>query len=144
MINYLINLLKPKKRIICGGEGAIEVIIDGKVCGIIKYRRPTSDEKLDYLFVSQKGLGTESQLKEITDSENKDKKCFEILIRDLSIPYAKKIFIGAEQFIDDKGKPIESNSADVQFCLLEKYWSHALVDMVAIAYAAEGVVKKKF
>lgn len=128
----------------CGGEGAIDVVVNHKVCGTIRYRRPTSDEKLDYLFQTQKGLGSESQLKEIKNSDNKDKKCFEILIRDLSIPFAKKIFISAEIFLDDNGEPIENNKNDKQFELLKTYWSHALVDMVAIAYAAEGVVKKKY
>ena len=144
MIRWFINFFKPRSRIICGGEGAIEIVINGKTCGIIKYRRPTSNEKLDYLFQTQKGIGTESQLKEIKGANDKGKKCFEILMRDLSIPYAKKIFLNAEIFIDDKGNPIENNKPDKQFDLLEKYWSHALVDMAAIAYATEGVVKKKY
>lgn len=145
MFKWIVNIFKPRRQILCGGEGLCEVSIDGKVCGTIKYRRPMSDEMLDYLYQYQTALGTETQLKEIKDaSGNKAKKCHEILVRDLSIPMAKKIFLGATGFITDVGEKIEDLSVDAQFDCLAKYHSFALVDLVAIVYQPQVFVKKKY
>jgi hypothetical protein len=126
-----------------GGEGLCEVVIAGKVCGTIRYRRPTSDEKLTYSYELQHGLGTEAQLKELAKAGDKARKCHEMMIRDISIPFAKKIFLGCEGFIDVSGKAIGELPADEQFNRVKEYYSHALVDLVAIAYTTEGAVKKK-
>jgi hypothetical protein len=139
------NWFNKKNLLQCGGEGLCEIVVHGKVCGTIRYRRPTSDEKLDYVYQLQKGLGTESQLKEIAaDKDNKAKKCHEILIRDLSIPMAKVIFLGSTGFSDEKMNPIDSLEIDKQFEIISKYYGYALVDLVAFVYATEGVVKKKY
>ena len=143
----MFEFFKMKKRNIlqCGGEGLCDVMVSGKVCGTIRYRRPTSDEKLDYIYQLQKGLGTESLLKEVNNSgEGKAKKCHEILIRELSIPMAKKIFIGSTGFTDKENKPIDLCTIDDQFKLISEYFSFALVDLVAYAYATQGIVKKKY
>ena len=142
-IQRIKNVFCAPPQLICGGDGVIEIIVSNKVCGVIRYRRPTSDEKLDYLYQLQKGIGTELQLKEIQSANDKSKKCHEIMVRDLSIPFAEKIFLGSELFRDDHGKTIDNQPLNKQFDTLKTYWSHALVDMVAIAYATEGVVKKK-
>ena len=144
MFKQILNLFSPRRPLICGGEGLLEVSVGGKVCGTIRYRRPTSDEKLDYLYQLQSGLGTELQLKEIKDAKNKNKKCHEIAIRDLSIPFAEKVFCSAEGFIDGDSNKVDALDTGKQFKLIKDYWSHALVDLVAIAYSTEGTVKKKF
>lgn len=144
MFQFISNIF-AKPRLQCGGEGICEVVVSGKVAGTIRYRKPTSDEKLDYIYQLQNGLGTESQLKEIkTAGENKAKKCHEILIRDLSIPLAEKIFITSTGFTDKDNKPIDALSTEVQFKMIAEYFSFALVDLVAYAYASQGVVKKKY
>ena len=141
----MFNWFKKKNSLQCGGEGLCEIVVHGKVCGTIRYRRPTSDEKLDYVYQLQKGLGTESQLKEISaDKDNKAKKCHEILIRDLSIPMAKVVFLGSTGFSDDKMNSIDNLEIDKQFEIISKYYGYALVDLVAYVYATEGVVKKKY
>ena len=141
-----VQIFNKKPSLLCGGEGLCEIIIKGKVAGTIRYRRPTSDEKLDYVYQLQKGLGTESQLKEIngTSKEDKAKKCHEILIRDLSIPMAKIVFAGSTGFIGEDGKPIDGLQIDKQFEIISKYYGYALVDLVAFVYATEGTVKKKY
>lgn len=144
MFQFVSNIF-AKPRLQCGGEGICEVVVSGKVAGTIRYRKPTSDEKLDYIYQLQNGLGTESQLKEIkTAGENKAKKCHEILIRDLSIPLAEKIFITSTGFTDKDNKPIDALSTEAQFRMIAEYFSFALVDLVAYAYASQGVVKKKY
>ena len=145
MVTWFLNLFRDKPRLQCGGEGICEVVVRGQVCGTIKYRKPTSDEKLDYVYRLQSGLGSEAQLKEISGAgENKAQKCHEILIRDLSIPLAQKIFIGSTGFTDKENKPIDALSIENQFSLIAEYFSFALVDLVAHAYTADGVVKKKY
>lgn len=145
MFDFLSNVFKRRPLLQCGGEGLCEIIVSGKVAGTIRYRNPKSDEKLDYVYQLQRGLGTESQLKEISGAEgNKAKKCHEILIRDLSIPLAKKIFIGSTGFIDNEGKQIDKYDTDKQFDLIAEYFGFALVDLVSYAYAAQGIVKKKY
>ena len=140
----MLNWFKKRQPLRCGGEGLCEFISGGKVCGTIRYRRPTSDEKLDYVYQIQKGLGTESHLKEIGDAKDKAKKCHEILMRDLSIPMAKIVFISSTGFIDDTGKPIDGLEPDKQFELISKFFGYALVDLVAQVFATEGTVKKKY
>ena len=144
MFQFISNMFS-KPRLQCGGEGICEVVVSGKVAGTIRYRKPTSDEKLDYIYQLQQGLGTEAHLKEIKDSGgNKAKKCHEILIRDLSVPLAEKIFIGSTGFTDKDNKPIDNLSPEIQFKMIAEYFSFALVDLVAYAYASRGVVKKKY
>ena len=137
------NVFKPSP-LVCGGEGVIEIALNNKTVSKIFYRLPTSDEKLDYVYQFQSGLGAQLQLKEIKDAKDKAKKCHEVLIRDLSIPFAKKVFTGARGFIDANGELIENKPINDQFELIKTYWSHVLTDLVAIAYATEGTVKKKF
>ncbi len=145
MWKWLVGLFKPRQPLRCGGEGLCDIISGGKVCGTIKYRRPTSDEILDYVYQFQQGLGTESQLKEIKGTkDNKAKKCHEILIRDLSVPMAKKIFLGSTGFIDEQGKKLDTLSIDEQFAYIAKFHSFALVDLVAIVYQPQGYLKKKY
>lgn len=139
------DIFKRKQKLLCGGDGLCEVVVSGKVCGTIKYRRPTSDEILDYVYQLQNGLTSESTLKEIKDSEgNKSKKCHEILIRDLSIPMAKKVFLGSVGFYNEQGKPIDNEPIDKQFDYIAKYHSFAIIDLVAIVYQPQGYVKKKY
>lgn len=144
IFNRIVSYFKRHSYFVCGGEGAIEVIKNGKFCGIIYYRRPTSDEKLDYFYCMQKEIGTELQLKEIKNAKDKNKKCHEIILRDVSIPFAEKIFLRAEKFKGDKDNTIESKTPSKQFELLKLYWSNILVDLVSIAYEIEGIVKKKY
>ena len=145
MFDFFVNVFKRKPLLQCGGEGLCEILVSGKIAGTIRYRNPTSDEKLDYVYQLQRGLGTESQLKEISTADgNKAKKCHEILIRDLSIPLAKKIFIGSTGFIDNDGKQIDKYDTEKQFSLIAEYFGFSLVDLVAYAYATTGIVKKKY
>lgn len=144
MFDFIRNAFTKKQQLFCGGDGLCEIIVKGKVCGTIKYRRPTSDEKLDYVYQLQKGLGSESQLKEVSNSgDNKAKKCHEILIRDLSIPLAKNVFTGSTGFAHN-GVLIDSLEIDRQFEFISKYYGYAFVDLVAYVYATEGIVKKKY
>ena len=50
-------------------------------------------------------------------------------------------YLSEKDNFDDK--PIPEHAISFRK-LIEKYWSHALVDMVAIAYSAEGIIKKKY
>lgn len=140
----MFNPFRKPPRLLCGGEGTCEVLANGKVCGTISYREPTSNEKLDYAYQFQSILNTESQLKEISDSENKRKKIHEILVKNVGIPFSKKIFLRSTGFLDDKGKPIDSLPADEQFNFIEQYFGFALIELTTIAFETNNAIKKKF
>jgi hypothetical protein len=57
---------------------------------------------------------------------------------------AKKIFITSTGFTDKQNKPIDKLPNDEQFKLISEYFSYALVDLVAYAYATQGIIKKKY
>lgn len=145
MWNWIVNLFKKKNLLMCGGEGLCEIVVKGKVCGTIRYRRPTSNEKLDYTYQLQKELIKESKLKEISETkDDKAKKCHEILLRDISIPMARKIFICSSGFFDNEGKSIDNIDPGKQFEIIMEYYGYVLYDFCEYAYAAEGIVKKKY
>jgi hypothetical protein len=139
----LTNWFKSRRPLICGGSGEIEVHRDGKLVGSIYYRRPTYEEILAYQYEYSDGLGSELQLKEIKNDNKKLKKIQEIVVRDLFLPNAEKIFIGSSGLVDGNGKPIEELQVKDQFKHIKKYHGYILVDMVAIAFKIDAVCKKK-
>lgn len=145
MINWLRRLFTPKRPFICGGEGYIEVVDAlGRPVAGMWYRRPTSDEKLDYVYQQQHALAnSEERLREVQEAGDKAKKCHEIIWRDLCLPFAETVFLRSWGYVDGKGGKLAPLGKDEQFVHLKEHQAHHLVDMVGIAFSAAGVVKKK-
>jgi hypothetical protein len=144
MFQWITKILPRKKSFVCGGEGCIEFADSNKkTIGKIWYRKPTSDMILDYTYQSLNGLSSESNLRELESSKKKEKTCHEIMIRDLCIPFAGKVYLRCEGFVTEDKKPLEQLERDEQLAYLIKWQSHMVVQMVMIAFAVDSVVKKK-
>jgi len=142
-MQFMFNLFKKKQPLVCGGNGCIEVYREGKTIGSVYYRRPTYEEILAYQYEYAEGIGSELQLKEIKRDKKKIKKIQEIVVRDLFLPNAEKIFVSSKGFYDDNDNPIDSLETEKQFNYIKKYHGYILVDMVAIAYKIDTICKKK-
>ena len=147
MTNWIKKLFTKRKYIVCGGVACCEVTDKyGKVMAEIWYRRPTSDEVFNYMYDVQFGLASESNVKELSGEKSikeRAKKCHEIMLRDLSLPYAELIFDHCIGFYDDKLKDVFQLSKEEQFAFLGKYRSHNLIDLVIKAFETDGTLKKK-
>jgi len=132
---------------ICGGVGCVAVLdrLNREVARIY-FRRPNSEEILTYVYEQQNIVGdSESRLREIqqTKSDKQVNKIHEVLVRDFYLPWAEKIFVRCEGYVDSNGKSLDTAGDKAQFDALKKYHSHSLVDMTAFAFEREGSVKKK-
>jgi len=138
------RFFNKKKSLVLGGKRSVSVTdwLDREI-GRIYYEVPESDMVLEYVYEMQKGLADDkSKIKEISDAENKALSCHKIVWRELSLPYAKKVFLGAEVYKLQSGEDISSVSVEDQFNHIKKYCSNHLSDMCSIAFSQEGKVKK--
>jgi hypothetical protein len=107
------------------------------------FMRPDSEMRLNYVYEMQEGISSEENLKKIKASKNRPKACHSLIVNEIAIPFAEKIFIRSEGYVADDGKPLETKSRVEQFEHLKKYHSHNLADMTAKAFEVDGTVKKK-
>jgi hypothetical protein len=140
------RLLTAKRAIVGDGEGCCEVIDRfGRPVAWIWYRRPTSNDRLDFAYQQQNALtNSESGLREIRKAENKAKKLHELMLRDLHIPFAERVFVGCAGYVRGDGTKVESLARDDQFVYMKTNHAEHLTDMVSQVFAVEGIVKKKY
>jgi len=144
MLLWLKQILTRPKSLRCGGERCCAVVDHlGREVAQLWYNAPTANDILQYTYELQTGLAAkETRLDEIQSAKNKPLKCHEILWRDLTLPWARKIFTRAAGYMVD-GKKIDLLSGERQLEVLEKYYAHNLTDMVSIAFQVQSAVKKK-
>jgi len=146
-MKWLKKLFARKPQMICGGTGCVAVCDRlGREMARLYFRRPESDEILTYVYEQQNAIvGKESKLREL-QSINQDKqlnKMHEMLVHDFYLPWAEKIFIRSEGYLDGDKKSIDKTDAPEQFAILKRFYSHNLIDMTVAAFEREGSVKKK-
>jgi hypothetical protein len=143
MKKFIRYLFRHKTRLNCGGEGYC-VIKDfyGREMGRLYYQRPDSDMRFDYTYALMNSLATEPRLREIESAVDKTKKSHEIMIRDLSLPFAQKLFVRSEGYKDDAGRKLEAMSKEEQFKHIAKYYVHHFISMVSEVFTPESVLKK--
>lgn len=143
-MNLLKKLFSKKEKLLCGGVGILEIKDKlNNVIGSIKYNRPNSDQKLDYIFKMQSGIIKEDSLKQISNSDNKMHSTYKIMVENICMPYAKKIFVSANGYFID-GQKIEEFDKEKQFELIKKYYGYHLVKMIEYAFEDNSILKKKF
>jgi len=145
MIKWLKKTFTRRRSLFCGGDGCVSVTDNlGREVGVIWYRRPTSDEILNYAWQEQKMVGSESQLREVSEFKgDKAQKIHEVLVRDFWIPWAEKVFTSCTGFLDEKKETLDNKPKAKQFEFLKKYKAHLLSGMVGVAFRQEESVKKK-
>ena len=115
--------------------------------GFLFFRRPHSDEILDFIYEESELLSDEGRLRKIRDAAATEKKkvMHKMNVREFWIPWAKKIFMRCEgQFKDERGQLLEKLPTDEQFRFLSEFKAYMLVDMTGVAFNQEGLVKKKY
>lgn len=138
------NLFTRKKPIVCGGEGSVSVVDSlGREVGCLYYTRPDSDMKVSFAWDNQKEIEREGVLKEISLADHKIKKIYEVLVRDLYVPYARKIFTRCTGYVDENKKSLDNAGREEQMRVLEKFYVHHFADMAAAAFSPSHSVKKK-
>lgn len=147
MWKWIKRFFTPQKNFICGGEGFIEFVDAlGRVKSKIYFMRPDSDMRLNYAHEYQDKTANDKQLREIKADQDKggntSKKIYQIIIRDLFLPYAEKIFSRSEMYCDENRKPIDNWEKEKQFALIKKYYSHHLINMVTTAFGDDSTLKK--
>ena len=143
----MLEFLKIRNGKLIGGdkEHCCEVKDGSRTVAWVYYRQPTSDEKLEYLWEMKNCLVSEDHLREIKEAKFKSAKCHQLIVRDIAIPFGKKIFKRSHGYIDAKDmRDIDIKPPCEQFDFIAKWHSNHIVDMTAFAYEIEGIVKKKY
>ena len=147
MLSLLNRLLNARTNAIpCGGEIRFDILdMSNRLIASIWLLRPDSAMKLNFVYETQNGLSSESNLRELqnTPKEDKAKKCHEIMWRDLCIPFARKLFVRSNGFNDENGKPLSILPKENQLQVIEKWYTNVLVDAVLYAFNDGLHVKKK-
>lgn len=143
MFNFFSRIFGKTQPLICGGKQEICVIHGGKHIGSVFYIRPEYEQILAYQYKYTECLDSELHLKNIEKSKQKLKEMQDIIVKELFLPEAKKIFCGSKGFFDGNGKSIDNKSIDEQYDFVSKYFGYVLIDMVAIAFKVDTVCKKK-
>lgn len=147
MIKWIKGLFTKKKSLICGGVGRCAVVdnLDREI-GNIYFDRPTSKQKMDYIYDVENVANNKSKLKELSSEGNGDsvsKKAYEVVINELCIPHAEKVFNKCDGYTDSDGNEISKLTREEQFNFLKEYYAHNLVDMVVCAFSIDEKIKKK-
>lgn len=144
MLRWIKGLFTPKQKLICGGQGCCEVVdsLDRPIAWLY-YNRPDSETKMDYIYDVENIANNKSRLKEISVEKNTGKQAYDMVINELCVPYAEKVFVRCKGYVDEEKKSIDNLSKELQFNYLKTYYTHNLVDMVVNAFAINEKVKKK-
>ena len=144
MLTLLKRIFSRKSRLQSGGNGCCDVLDPlGRVLGQVYYSRPTSEMRRDYLYNLHNSLCTESNLNEVSKAALKAKAVHDVLVHEITIPYAEKIFISCSGFEKENGTTLDSATQAEQFDVLKKYHDHVLSRLVDIAYSVSTTLKKK-
>ena len=144
--NFLAWLFKVKNDTgQCGGVECVEVVgkFDSPTGMKIYYNRPTSNQKLGYMYDYQNLITDDSKLRQTSKMKAKYADMAEQLIDKLWLPYAEKIFSHCEGFFDENGKPLEKKTKEEQFAAIKEYHSYYFTTLCDIAYSLNTKVKKK-
>lgn len=147
MFNKIVKLFAGKPRpLMMGGVGCCEVVdrLD-RVVGKLYFKRPNSQQKIDYIYDVENVANNQSKLKELGKTDNPSRNSYNYVIYELCVPYAEEIFEKAEGYRLEGGKEfIDLLPREKQLEYLKQYYMHNLIDMVVQAYAIEERVKKKY
>ena len=136
-------LFFKKEKIHCGGEGCIEVKKKDSLFSkaYLYYERPTYELILQYEWDYTNFLQSDTERKAL---EKAQKESYAMVAKKIFLPYAKKIFLRSNGFVDGKGNFIDHLSVVEQFEHIEKYRGYTLIDMATKAFQVDVTSKKKF
>jgi len=128
-------------------EGGTECHIDivdnwGRIVSKIYYTKPDSNALIEYTYVMHECLSDKKELEKIAKSPNKGVAFFNEIVANKNIPFAKRIFVRCEGYVDDKRMKVDDLERDIQIDYLVKYWVHHLIAMNNVAYQDRYKVKK--
>lgn len=145
LLNKIVGLFVKNSDGFCGGIECVDIVgrygTDTKMK--IYYTRPTSDMILSYTYDYQMIIEDDNKLKQISKKKNQFAEMAKLLMENIFIPSAKRIFHHCEGFKDDSGKPLENKKPEEQFELLSKYHSYYFADLCNIAFSLTNKCKKK-
>lgn len=140
MSSKLIKHFKKPRAYTCGGEEYCEFTNYEGCKARIYYRKPTSDEVVNYTYASaciNSGEDGLRKLKEELRDNNKTNALYHLTLRELFIPYALKVILRWEGYKDANGKVV------TEFDTLVKFYSSHVANMCALAYLCTDKYKKK-
>lgn len=143
--SLIISVFVKKDRLYCGGSNLCEVTDRlGRVLCKIYYTRPDTDMVLEYVYAMQTCLTDETDVEKLISSKEKGFTFHKEIYLKTILPFAEKIFLRSEGYLDENGKKIDKQEKDVQYQYIKKYFSSHLAQLVTIAYSQEYSVKKKY
>ena len=140
---WLKNLFKKEVGISCGGVGCVTISDPKKnMKAKLYYNYPTSDQKLEYVYLFQNRILNKSTLKKIKESNDVEYSVFDTATKEVVIPFSKKVFSHSEGYIYN-GKSVDDKPSNEQFDIIKEYYSYHLIKMMEIAFEENLKVKKK-
>lgn len=145
MLSLIRRAFSKANPLVCGGKATCYVVDRiGRTVGEVHYMRPDSALKRNYAYDLQHKLMEESNLKQLSKSDNKAAAIHQNMVDLIIKPYMSKVFVGVSGgFVDAGGKKIQGYETTKQFEIMMQYYSNVMTDVVAVAYEQEGIVKKK-
>ena len=134
LINLFKSFFQEKKPFKLGGNHVLE--INDKVDGFtakITYRMPTGDEMIQYLHAQLQD--EKSELKKLKPESSYDIHN-QIRLKKF-IPFAEKIILDVEGYVDEKGKPTKNIE------LIKEYKPQHLELLCSVAFVSNETFKKK-
>lgn len=135
LINFCKNLFQEKKPFKLGGHRVLEIndTVDGFTAKIT-YRMPTGDEMIQYLHAQLQD--DKSELKKFNTELSSYDIHSNIRLKKF-IPFAEKIIIDVDGYVNDKGKPTKDIG------LIKEYKPQHLELLCSVAYVSNETFKKK-